>query len=134
MKIEVNSKEVKNELTKFSNKFSKKLEQALLAAGKVIAKEESKRTKGNLSKSFSSTLTSNTSVAVDSDKHYAEFIENGRGAVFAKPGHFLKFEINGQTIFCKSVGPAKAQPFVQASIAASMSKIEEIFNKKFSEL
>lgn len=40
---------------------------------------------------------------------YAWTLEHGRGPVFAKRAKALRFEIGGQVLFRKSVGPAKAQ-------------------------
>lgn len=44
---------------------------------------------------------------------HGKYLENGRGPVFAKRAKALHFFIKGKEVFTKSVGPAKAQPFVK---------------------
>lgn len=43
---------------------------------------------------------------------YATWVEHGRGPVHAKGSGFLRFEIGGQIFFRRSVGAAKAKPFM----------------------
>ena len=44
---------------------------------------------------------------------HGKYLEKGRGPVTAKNAQALRFMIKGQVFFRKSVGPAKARPFVE---------------------
>lgn len=48
--------------------------------------------------------------------HYAEIVERGRGPVTPTEADALKFEINGQTVYAKRVGPAEPQPFMRPAL------------------
>lgn len=67
----------------------------------------------------------NHSSSVDWNMEYAPSVEYGRGAIFAKPGKFLVFEIDGQTIFAKSVGPAAPQPFAAPALDYAAPRLEK---------
>ena len=54
--------------------------------------------------------------AVIADTDYAKAIEYGRGPVVATEADALRFEIDGQVFFRKSVGPAPAQPFLRPAL------------------
>jgi len=133
MKIEVNMQQTLDGLDAYLKSYEKQVKRALNLAGKAVAQEESKRTKGQLSKSFITKNSGNFTQEIVNTKPYAYFIENGRGPVFAKNGHSLKFIINGQTLFRKSVGPAKPQPFVDASIKAAAQYMGDIFLQEISK-
>jgi hypothetical protein len=47
---------------------------------------------------------------------YAKHVEFGRRGFSAGPGKMLRFTINGQTLYRKSVGPAAARPFIRPSV------------------
>lgn len=109
------------------------LHKALEKSAHQLAEEESQRTKGQLSKSFE-VKSSGSGFEVTSNKHYAEFIENGRPGFSASPGKTLRFVINGEVLFRKSVGPAPAQPFVEESKKAINQQIETIFHQEISKI
>lgn len=44
--------------------------------------------------------------------NYAKYHQNGRGPITAAPGKMLRFQVGGQTVFRKSVGPAPARKMV----------------------
>lgn len=46
---------------------------------------------------------------------YPVAVEHGRRGFSARRGRYLRFEINGRVIFARSVGPARAQPFMRPS-------------------
>ena len=46
---------------------------------------------------------------------YPVAVEKGRRGFSARRGKFLRFEIGGRVIFARSVGPARAQPFMRPS-------------------
>ena len=71
---------------------------------------------------------------VDSSKDYAQYLEYGRGPVTAIKAKALRFIINGEVIFRKSVGPMKAQPFVHGSIIAAQSQFNLIFQRRLNKL
>lgn len=54
---------------------------------------------------------------------HAKWVEWGRGPVFAKRAKFLRFEIGGQVLFRKSVGPAKAQRFLGRSFDSNKASV-----------
>jgi len=126
----VNAKNFIADLDKYIASFKIRINSALNQSAKIIAEEEAKRTKGKLAKSFESKNNSGVSGRdVVSKKDYATYIENGRPGIVAAPGKILRFTLsNGQTLFRKSVGPAKAQPFVEQSKQAAISRIQEVFN------
>ena len=53
---------------------------------------------------------------------YARYVHDGRGPVVAH-GKALRFEIGGQVLFRKRVGPAKGKPFLRDAFAASTAAI-----------
>lgn len=55
---------------------------------------------------------------------YAGAVEFGRGPVVARPGKMLRFEIGGQVLFRKRVGPAKAQRVLERGIQQAMPVID----------
>ena len=112
----------------------KAINNAMNLSAQSIASEESERTKGELAKSFKPKKESNNSFLIESTKPYAEFIENGRDGFSAKPGKTLRFVVNGHVIFRKSVGPAKAQPFVENSLKSATQDIQTIFHEEISKV
>lgn len=61
---------------------------------------------------------------------YAEAVEKGRRGFSASPGKVLAFKPKGssQVIFRKSVGPAKAQPFMEPGREAAESRMDAEFS------
>ena len=64
---------------------------------------------------------------VSTSVSYGPFVEEGRGPIIAKPGHFLRFRIGGLVIFRRSVGPAAGRHMFREGLAASRDQIKEIF-------
>lgn len=110
------------------------VDEALAQCGQIVATEEAKRTKGELSKSFYTYNDGNGTQIVDSSKDYAQYLEYGRGPITAIKAKALRFVINGEVIFRKSVGPMKAQPYVNASIIVSQSQFNLIFQRRLNKL
>lgn len=48
---------------------------------------------------------------------YTSFVENGRGPIQAAPGKMLRFVINGNVLYRKSVGPSAPRPFIANAVA-----------------
>ncbi|MFC6825669.1 HK97 gp10 family phage protein [Halopelagius fulvigenes] len=61
---------------------------------------------------------------IGTNVEYAPAVEFGRGPVTAD-GKALKFTVDGETIFRKSVGPAKAQPFLGPALHAAEGEIND---------
>ena len=53
---------------------------------------------------------------VSNTAKHAKWVEFGRGPVVAKRAKVLRFEIDGQVLFRKSVGPAAAQHFMSGGL------------------
>lgn len=53
---------------------------------------------------------------VVTDKNYAVHVEFGRGPVEAQEAEALRFVIDGEVVFAKSVGPAEPQPFMRPAL------------------
>lgn len=64
---------------------------------------------------------------VGSNVKYARIVEEGRGPVVAK-GRALRFEIGGQIIFRKSVGPAKGKPYLRPALQRNRARIGREFD------
>lgn len=64
---------------------------------------------------------------------YPYVIEHGRGPIEAAPGKFLRFEIGGEVIFAKRVGPAAAQPFMAPALQQMRPNIVRFFQTAMSE-
>jgi hypothetical protein len=67
-------------------------------------------TKGELARSIQAKRTGEFEREISTDKHYAGFVENGRPG-FRMKSKVLHFFVNGE-VFARSVGPAKARPFM----------------------
>lgn len=70
-----------------------------------------------------------TRVTVGTNVPYAKYVEFGRGPITASPGKVLRFEIGGKVIFRKSVGPAKARPFLYKAFRELRGRISAEFRK-----
>ncbi|WP_437767178.1 HK97 gp10 family phage protein [Sorangium sp. So ce281] len=68
-------------------------------------------TKGELARSIQAKRTGQFEREISTDKHYAGFVENGRPG-FKMKTKVLHFFVNGEEVFARSVGPAKARPFM----------------------
>lgn len=64
---------------------------------------------------------------------YPYVIEHGRGPIEAAPGKVLAFEIDGQMVFRKRVGPAAAQPFMGPALQQMRPKIVQFFATAMDE-
>lgn len=131
--IQFNINATLEELDALIEGLPKALDEALWECGELVAKEESKRTKGKLSQSFY-TYNDGDAQIIDNSKEYAQYVEYGRGPVRAVNAKALRFVIDGQVFFRKSVGPMKAQPFVNESIRAASPKFKSIYEKHINAL
>lgn len=53
---------------------------------------------------------------VTATARHASIVHDGRGPIRAKRAKALRFRIRGRTVFAKSVGPAKAQPWLRDAL------------------
>ena len=44
---------------------------------------------------------------------HAAYVEHGRKAIVARPGHFLRFVVAGRIVFARRVKAARARPFMR---------------------
>lgn len=64
---------------------------------------------------------------VTAQARHSRWIEEGRGPVVARRAKALRFEVGGQVLFRKSVGPAAAQPFMRPALRQSELQIRTAF-------
>ena len=95
-------------------------------AQRWVQKEAPRKT-GNLKSSVKKTVTGNTGLiwVSKSQAKYADAVLEGRKGIKAKKGKALRFVINGQVIFRRSVGPAKANPFVDRAATTMKGEINQ---------
>ncbi len=122
-----------DQLDKLMNDLPETVDQAMQECGQLVIQEESKNTKGKLSESFY-TYKDGDQQIIDTDKAYAQYVEYGRGPVRAINAKALRFIINGEVIFRKSVGPMAAQPFVRQSLTSASTSFTNIFDKHIKRL
>lgn len=127
--ISIELNDVFAELDRITNNIEVKLTAAVKECAEEIAAEEKKNTKGKLSESFIVEQKNIASFVVDNTKEYAIYVEKGRGPVRAIRAKALRFWLNGEIIFRKSVGPMAPQPFIQKSIGAAELKFPNIIDK-----
>lgn len=71
--------------------------------------------------------------AVGTNVEYAPHVEYGRGSVTADDG-YLRFKVDGEVFYRKSVGPAKAQPFLRPALRAHRSDLVENIEDEIDRL
>jgi phage gpG-like protein len=87
------------------------------------AKKETPVKTGTLRRSITSNPVTPTLGVVGTNVPYAKWVHNGRGPITAGPGKMLRFEIGGTVLFRKSVGPAKANPFMRRAMQSQRGAI-----------
>ncbi len=104
------------------------IEEALDEAAEDAVAYAASLTKGELAASITYRNKGQFGREIYSPKPYAEFVENGRPGFSAKSAKALRFEVNGQVVFAKSVGPQKPQPFIKPAQGvferAAVSRLE----------
>lgn len=121
------------EIDHLINGLPQAVNEALTECGQAVIAEEVSRTKGKLAQSFYTYKEGDTQV-IDNKKDYAQYVEKGRGPITAVSAKALRFVINGEVLFRKSVGPMKAQPFVKDSLNSAKSNFVNIFEKHINKL
>lgn len=69
---------------------------------------------------------------VIANKHYASYVEYGRPGFSVKNAKALRFVINGEVIFRKSVGPAPAKPFMKKAAEAAQQHANFLMEKSIT--
>ena len=96
------------------DKLIKGLDSAVLQGAVDVAyagqKEARANSKGSLRRNVV-VQRQNKQVKLAAKAPYSRFVEHGRGPIAAK-GKALRFEVGGKVLYRKSVGPAKARPFM----------------------
>lgn len=133
IELEFDLADILAQLNELEHGLHNAVDLAMQECGEAIVMEESRNTKGQLSKSFF-TYKNGQSQIIDSSKDYAQYVEYGRGPVRAINAKALRFMINGQVIFRKSVGPMRAQPFVQRSLKSASNRFTQIFDNQITKL
>lgn len=70
---------------------------------------------------------------VIANKPYASYVEYGRPGFSAKNAKALRFVINGEVIFRKSVGPAPPKPFMKQAAEAAQQKADFLMNQEIEQ-
>lgn len=112
------------------------IEKALDKTSEAVRRGAAARTKGELAKSIHvlrDTVGASFFREILADKPYAHWVENGRAA-FEMRDKMLHFFINGEEFFRRSVGPAKAQPFMGPMRASAERWLASQLNTEISRL
>lgn len=72
-------------------------------------------------------LGDGVAVLIPSHAAYSLAVEKGRRGFSAAAGKALHFFIGGKEIFVRSVGPAKAQPFLAPALKQTEAKTRKVF-------
>lgn len=87
------------------------------------------RLRGSISSEVRREGRSTIALYVGTNVHYGPHIEYGRGAITASGDGVLHFEIEGEEIFVKSVGPADAQPYLRPAIQKHRGTAEDLIEE-----
>jgi hypothetical protein len=82
---------------------------------------------GRLRKEIFKQQISAGNLKVTANADYASLVENGRPGFSVKNAKVLRFVINGQVIFCKKVGPARATHFLENAVNKTESELQAIW-------
>lgn len=133
MNISININDVLKTFDHITAGLNKTVDASLKECAILVQHNEEHFTKGNLSKSFF-TFKEGQNYVVDNTKHYAKYVEFGRGWVFPIRALALHFWIDGKEIWAKASKPMAAQDFMGVSIAHSIPVFKDIFNKHLKQL
>lgn len=71
---------------------------------------------------------------VKTNRPYAQWVNDGRGPVVAKPGGVLVFEVGGKTVFARKVRAFAGYRFMERGLAASSPAVERRFEEAMSRV
>lgn len=129
----INTSGTVNDINRIINGLDRLAENVLkrtLQAGQDAAKS---MVKGKLTDSLEKKILGHQG-SLKTTKHYAKFVENGRGPITAKKGKVLRFKIAGQIIFAKHVKGVKPRPFMKAAGESMISKVTQIIKSEWDKL
>ncbi len=112
-----------------ANLSQSKLNEAMNKAGEELVRIVKEEAPGGLKETIHYRRRGNLTVEVFSSASYAIFVEKGRNGFTAKNAKSLRFEIDGHVVFCKKVGPTKANPFMARAKARITGKFKDLFRK-----
>lgn len=106
--------------------------KAVAAAVVDEAKRNARRKTGFMRSMIRSRISGRFQRVVTAHAPYSYFVENGRNAVYARPGGALRFVINGRVLFRRSVGPALPRPFMEPAARTVQRDAHTIFERALS--
>lgn len=131
--MKINTSKTVNDLDALINKLTSFHDNVLKEVTTLGQKVAKSHTKGNLAKSIKIQKETANKTDVEVPKEYAYFVENGRPAIQAA-NKVLRFIINGKAIFRKSVGPAKAQPFMKPAGLSMRQQAAKIVKRNWKKI
>lgn len=116
----------KKKATETTREFNKLTKDLTLIAQRWVQKEAPRKT-GNLKASVKQKTTGTSGLVwvSKSQANYVDYVIRGRKGFKAKKGKALRFVIAGKVVFVKSVGPAKANPFVDRAATNMKSELNQ---------
>lgn len=117
----------------WSNDILNAIDVTLKEFGELGLEEISNHAKGKLKNNNKYKFTSN-GINFFTKTNYAKYVEEGRPGFSVKNKKFLHFRINGKDIFCKSVGPAPAQPYFEPGVVSALNQIQALLDKNLERI
>jgi len=111
IQVKVRSKKTLTSITRLISGLDRVVYSGMVKTANLGLRTARSKAKGSLKKQVN-VQTRDKQVSLAASAPFAHFVEFGRGAITAKNGKVLRFEVGGQVLFRRSVGPAKAHPFM----------------------
>lgn len=123
-------KGIKNNLTDIKQVLLSTLPERSITAQRESIAQYGSIVTGKLDASIRLLSSSSDTAHIGTDLFYAEYVEDGRGAVTAKDAKCLHFVTKeGQEIFTHSVGPADPRPYLTDSKSVVEDSIMSVTDK-----
>jgi HK97 gp10 family phage protein len=81
--------------------------------------------RGSIASDTAQTGPHEVTVYAGSNTEYAAIVELGRGPIEAKGDGYLRFEVDGEVLYRKRVGPAAPKPYLRPAVEAAKPYIRE---------
>lgn len=81
--------------------------------------------RGSIASDTARTGPYEVTVYAGSNIEYAAIVEMGRGPIEAKGDGYLRFEVDGEVLYRKRVGPAAPKPYLRPAVEAARPYIRE---------
>ena len=114
-RIRINAKRTITQLDKIIAGLDEAVERGLSQTAFKGAAAAKSKTKGSVAASIGVRQTRD-GYDVEARAPHARFVENGRGPVVAKKGHFLRFVVGGRVVFARRVRAVRARPFMRSAV------------------